>query len=168
MNIELDCMWNREEFLRASYANFRRRRRTIAYRAFSLLMVFMIASSPLFIFEQGSDSSHLIVFILALYWFVLHWPLQRFFLSRQFEKHAEKDADVHWLIGDEGFKGGSTGSQSEFFWDAVTSVEATNERFPIYRYPIFHWLPLASFRSHDDIVGFETLAQQKVRKYVSK
>lgn len=166
MNIELDYRWDKEEFLKASHANFRRRRRTIASRAFGLLIIFMIASSLLFVFEQGFDASYFIILFLAIYWFLLRWPLQSFFLARQFEKHAEKDTDIHWVISDEGFKGGSAGSQGEFAWDAVTGIERSQDGFLIYRYPIFHWLPMSAFQSRDDIDRFESVAKQTSNKYV--
>lgn len=136
MRIDLDYKWDKNEFQKASHANFPRRRRTL-------------------------------ILFLAIYQFLLRWPLQRSFLARQFEKHAEKDADIQWAISHEGFKGGGAGSQGEFARDAVTSVERSKDEVLIYRYPIFHWLPMSELQSRDDIERFESVARQKSRKYVA-
>lgn len=167
MSIELQYKWDKEEFLKASYANFRRRARSVASRALGVMVIILAASALLFVFQRGYDPTYLIMLFLVFYWFLLRWPLQRLILARQFAKHSERDADIRWTVNEAGFKGGRLESYGEFSWDAITSIEKTKEGFLVYRYPIFHWLPISGFKSPGDINGFESMAMQKCKRYVA-
>ncbi len=102
MSIELQYKWDKKEFLKASYAHYRRRPRSVASRAFGIVVIFLVASALLFMFERGFEPIYFIILVLAIYWFVLRWPLQPLILAQQFSKHAERDADVRWTISRKG------------------------------------------------------------------
>jgi hypothetical protein len=167
MSIELQYKWSKEEFLKASHAEFKRRARTVTYRLIGLGGIVLAASAILSIYEQDYSVGNLVILVLAFYWFALRWPVQRFMASRLFSKHAEKDTDLHWSIDELGFKGGGSKSHGEFSWDTVTKVVKYEEGFLVYKYPVRFWFPLSAFKSPEDINWFEQIAAQKAKEYVA-
>jgi hypothetical protein len=122
MSIELQYKWDKEEFLKASYADQRYRARTVASRSFGIALIFLVASALLFIFDRGFEETvyfTILALAFSFFWFVPSWPLQRLILTRQFSKHAARDTDVRWTIDERGFSGSGSNTHGGFSWDAI-------------------------------------------------
>jgi hypothetical protein len=106
------------------------------------------------------------VSVLAFYWYFLRLPIYKLQLCRHFSKHSSKDTGITWNINDEGFKGGSEHSQSEFSWDSIGKMITSVKGFLVYQYPLFYWIPRHAFASLSESDRFEEMARLKVKEFV--
>ena len=103
---------------------------------------------------------------LCVYWYSLRWQIYRFQLTRDYKKKSEDSKKVQWAIDDEGFKGYTSKSKSEFTWDTIKQVVCSKHGFLLYQYPIVLFLPTNGFSSAEDFEWFKKKSQSKVEQFI--
>lgn len=162
MAVEINYNWDKSTFVGACKANYLHSlgsRRSIILSIF--IVLYLVAALYLGSRLGMEWSGYLSVFI-AVYWFVLRFPLYVWLTGRRFDKHVEKDANISWVIDDKGMKSVGANSSGEFNWNLVTDAIKSKHGYLIYRYPLYHWFPFASFENEHDKLEFERLIIENV------
>jgi hypothetical protein len=73
---------------------------------------------------------------------------------------------VRWVVDEDGFRGSTDNSSSEFSWDAVRKVVFSEEGFLLYQYPAVVFLPREAFASDEDLQWMRSTSEGKVEKYL--
>ena len=163
--ITLSYRWGEEEFITSNRINYRLKMKETGFRYLGYFLV-LSAAYGLFISLAHRVYPVLAVsLLLLLYWYVLRWRIQRGRLLRDFRKKAQAVREVRWVIDNEGFRGSTDNSTSEFSWDAVRKVVFSEEGFLLYQYPAILFLPRKAFVSDEDLQWMRETSRSKVETY---
>ena len=165
MNIEVDYKWDKDAFIKASMANMKYRFGGVKSFVVSIIILAFLAFSLYIAIEKGMEPIYYLFIFLAVYWFILRWPIYKWSFNRQFNKHTEKNAIVSWSIDENGLRGKGSNSSGEFSWESITDAIKSKYGYLIYRYPMFHWFPYTAFKNESDMQLFEELLTKNVKKH---
>ena len=70
----------------------------------------------------GRHTPFMIAIVLVVYWYLLRWPVNRFYCRRKFRLHTSADDDIEITVDEKGFRGGTESSRGEFTWGAVSRI----------------------------------------------
>ena len=168
MTVHLNYTWDKNTYLRASYAKLKHSKAGAIIQIIGLIFLFWSLAILWIGIQKGFDKVDLFPLLVVLYIYVLRWPLLNFQLSRQFQKHADKDAKISWEISEESLKGTSAEkSETVIYWNAIDKVIKTREGYFLSRCPTFIWIPFNSFKNSSDRGQFEILVAGKT-KFIKK
>lgn len=157
MTIEIRYKWNKEAFIEANIENMKHRFNGAIARVLNVITFGFTGIIFYLIYKHGFKIEYTFIVVVAVYLFILKWPINRLLLAWQFSKHTEKNSELLWFVDKNGMKGTGSNSHGEFTWKSITGVYKSKKGYIVERYPMFHWFPLTAFKTENDIASFESL-----------
>ncbi len=167
MSIELSYKWDEETYIEGCKANQQLRDRTPMSRLVSALLVALVITNLIIVYRRGFIPFDLGSITLALYWFLLRWPINSWILRRRFRKQLGRESELHWRIDYEGVTGGAHYSSGHCKWIAIHGIAQLETGFIIVRDLIYHWLPMKAFKTEEDLSWFVNVAKANVPNYMA-
>lgn len=152
--------WTVEDLLTGRKFSLRLNRALVYFRI--ALGVALLA----FAFWQYQIGSFSWVFYLALsitlpIAIVVRKTIQTWLLRRQFSKRPDANAQVEWIISDQGIVASTPLSKGEIQWSAFQKIVATPKGLLFMpNRQIFHFIPARAFETPADMENLKSLARQ--------
>jgi len=160
-NICISYIWDRQTFLKAAETAYKYELKNSNKKYLGWLFIAMAQFGVVAAMKKGAGGLLIISSILLVYWYLLRWPIRKFFINKTFDKSPYANKQFNIKILDDGIEV----NNSLIGWDKILQVIFLENGFFLYMEQDFFFFPSSAFKDIEERNRFAAIAKKKVQNY---